>query len=56
MFRFDEAFNAPKTGDPTESFIITIFNAEKTLVLAYTDTGIELQSLDPNIVRSVSIV
>lgn len=34
VFSFDEAFNAPLTGDPTDSFIIKIYNADKSIVLA----------------------
>jgi hypothetical protein len=32
-----------------------VFNEEKTFVLAYADTGIELSTLNPNILRSVAI-
>lgn len=55
VFKFEQAFNAPLTSDPTDSFTIKIYNGDKSAVLVEGTQGISLSLLGPNILQSVSI-
>lgn len=55
MFKFENAFNAPLSTEPSDTFIIKILNKDKSLLLAQSNSAVSLSTLQPNILSSVSI-
>ena len=55
VFLFNDAFNAPTTSAPGQSFEIRIYNEDRTELLIESTTGTQLAMLKPNELQSATI-